>query len=252
MALQSVASDIRRPLFRPGVLPTLVVLVLLPVLVSLGGWQLSRAEEKRALEQRHATRQAAAPVPVEALQDVRDPAGMRVHLHGRLDASHSLLLDNSIRDGQAGVELLQPFHDQASDRWVLVNRGWLPWPDRRTSPAFDTPGGLLHLTGEVYVPPGKSLQLRADAAQAGWPHLVTRIDAPALWQQLDREGLEQEVRLEPSPFTYRAEWALIAMPPERHIGYAVQWFALATTLFALYVYLGLRNARESRHAHPDA
>ncbi|WP_369009231.1 SURF1 family cytochrome oxidase biogenesis protein [Actinomadura sp. BRA 177] len=34
-----------------------------------------------------------------------------------------------MRDGKAGVELLQPFHDQASGLWLLLNRGWLPWRD---------------------------------------------------------------------------------------------------------------------------
>jgi hypothetical protein len=32
--------------FRPGVIPTLVVALLLPLLVSLGFWQLSRGAEK--------------------------------------------------------------------------------------------------------------------------------------------------------------------------------------------------------------
>ena len=35
--------------FRPGLLPTLVVLVLLALLLALGGWQLQRADEKSAL-----------------------------------------------------------------------------------------------------------------------------------------------------------------------------------------------------------
>ena len=38
-----------RGAFRPGLLPTLVVLGLLPVLLWLGTWQLQRADEKRAL-----------------------------------------------------------------------------------------------------------------------------------------------------------------------------------------------------------
>ena len=35
--------------FRPGVLPTVVVALLLPLLVSLGFWQLGRGAEKTAL-----------------------------------------------------------------------------------------------------------------------------------------------------------------------------------------------------------
>lgn len=39
----SIASAMQR--FRPGIAPTLVVLVLLPLMVSLGFWQLSRGHE---------------------------------------------------------------------------------------------------------------------------------------------------------------------------------------------------------------
>ena len=129
--------------FRPGIMPTLVVMALLPVLVSLGFWQLSRAEQKRVLLTRYAERQQAAPLTVNQLIATAEPVFRRVQLRGHLDAKHSLLLDNRIRDGQPGVELLQPFQDQASGQWVLLNRGWLPWPNRRTPPVFSTPQNIL-------------------------------------------------------------------------------------------------------------
>jgi cytochrome oxidase assembly protein ShyY1 len=37
------------------------------------------------------------------------------------------------------------------------------------------------------------------------------------------------------------------MGPEKHLGYAVQWFAMAVALFGLYLYLGWHNAREKHH-----
>ena len=106
--------------FRPGIIPTLVVMALLPVLVSLGFWQLSRAEQKRVLLTHYAERQHAAPLTVDQLLATAEPVFRRVQLRGHLDAEHSLLLDNRIRDGQPGVELLQPFQDQASGQWVLL------------------------------------------------------------------------------------------------------------------------------------
>ena len=35
--------------FKPGLIPTIVTLLILPVLLRLGFWQLDRAEEKRDL-----------------------------------------------------------------------------------------------------------------------------------------------------------------------------------------------------------
>ncbi|MGN2261427.1 SURF1 family cytochrome oxidase biogenesis protein, partial [Pseudomonas aeruginosa] len=66
-------------------------------------------------------------------------------LHGRFDERHTLLLDNRLRNGQAGVEVLQPFYDQASGLWLLVNRGWVAWSDRRSPPALETPDRVLLL-----------------------------------------------------------------------------------------------------------
>lgn len=37
------------------------------------------------------------------------------------------------------------------------------------------------------------------------------------------------------------------MGPEKHMGYAVQWFAMSLTLVGLYLYLGLHDKKEKPH-----
>ena len=235
--------------FRPGIAPTLVVLVLLPLMVFLGFWQLSRGQEKQALLQSYAERRAAQPLSVAQLAAVADPAFRRVQLRGEFDAGHSVLLDNRMRDGKAGVELLQPFHDQASGQWLLLNRGWLPWPDRRTPPAFTTPDQPLNINAWVYVAPGETFQLHADPAAAQWPRLLTALHPQALWAELERSGFAFELRAEAGPATYETQWPVVAMGPEKHMGYAVQWFALAIALVLLYLYFGWRQNKEKSHGH---
>lgn len=232
--------------FRPGLGPTLVVFVLLPVLMGLGFWQLSRAEEKSQLLTAADARRIAAPIDLQQLLASADPAYLRVRLQGHFDAAHSLLLDSRIRDGKAGVELLQPFQDNASGQWLLVNRGWLPWPDRRIPPAFSTPDGVQELSAWAYVPPGAAFELKHLEA-SGWPQLVNQVDAAALWQHLGRNGVPLELRLEEGPAAYRADWPVVAMGPEKHLGYAVQWFALAAALLGLFIYFGLRKGRENNN-----
>ncbi|MGO4311917.1 SURF1 family protein [Pseudomonas sp. KB_15] len=233
--------------FRPGIVPTLMVALLLPLLVSLGFWQLSRGAEKSALLQTYAERRAAEPMASSELQHTQDPAFRRVRLHGEFDAAHSLLLDNSQRNGKVGVELLQPFHDQATGLWLLVNRGWLPWPDRRTPPQFKTPAEAVSLDAWVYVSPGATFQLHADPTTLTWPKLITAVEPTRLWTALNREGFAYELRAETGPVTYQADWPVVATGPEKHIAYAVQWFAMAIALFGLYLYLGWHNAKEKHH-----
>lgn len=233
--------------FRPGIAPTLVVLALLPLMVWLGFWQLSRGHEKQRLLDSYAERRAAQPMGSEQLQGSADPAFRRVHVRGQLDGQHSVLLDNRMRDGKAGVELLQPLHDQASGLWLLLNRGWLPWPDRRTPPVFSTPEQAVNLDAWVYVAPGETFQLHADPAAAGWPRLLTALHPAALWAELGREGFAYELRAEAGPGTYETTWPIVAMGPEKHLAYAVQWFAMALALLGLYLYLGWHNSKEKHH-----
>ncbi|UVE17884.1 SURF1 family protein [Pseudomonas sp. LS44] len=233
--------------FRPGLLPTLIVLALLPLLIGLGVWQLQRGEEKRQLLGSYEARRSAPGVDLNQLEQSSDPAYRRVHLRGQFDSQHSLLLDNRIHDGKVGVELLQPFYDQPSGRWVLLNRGWLPWPDRRQAPQFDTPDAPQTLDAWVYVPPGKAFQLHADQPGSDWPRLVTVVDPRALWQQLRRDGLPFELRIQSGPAAYLADWPVVAMSPEKHQAYAVQWFALAIALCGLFIYFGIHNARGNLH-----
>ncbi|MDH0749357.1 SURF1 family protein [Pseudomonas sp. GD03842] len=243
--------------FRPGIAPTLAVIALLPVLVSLGCWQLKRGEEKRVMLAVYAARRTAPVLSAAQLPDTADSVYRRVQVQGRFDGEHSLLLDNSTRDGQAGVELIQAFHDESSGLWLAINRGWLPWPDRRTLPAFDTPTQTLRLNAWVYVTTGSLYQLHSDPQSGSWPKLVTALEPASLWQDLRRDGFAHELRLEPGPAAYRTDWPVVAMGPEKHVGYAVQWFAMAFALAGLYLYLGFgapdglkkgrKNNKKERH-----
>ena len=235
----------------PGIL---AVLALLPLLVCLGFWQLGRGEEKRVMLAQYAERRAAEPLSIGELSVMADPAWRRVQLSGHFDEAHTVLLDNSLRDGKAGVELIQPFQDQASGLWLLVNRGWLPWPDRRTPPTFVTPAQVPTLDAWVYVLPGATFQLHADPVEAKWPRLVTAVDPVRLWAELGREGFAHELRLASGPAAYRLDWPVVAMGPEKHLGYAVQWFAMAATLAGLLGYWGWRarkKTKENRHGSPS-
>ena len=54
------------------------------------------------------------------------------------------------------------------------------------------------------------------------------------------------VLLDPAePDGYVRSWAPPGFPPMRHIGYAVQWFALALTLLAIYVVTNIGKGRSA-------
>lgn len=235
-----------RGAFRPGLLPTLVVLGLLPVLLWLGTWQLQRADEKRALLASYEARRGAEPVSPGQLEGLRDPAYVRVRLHGRFDQRHTLLLDNRLRNGQAGVEVLQPFYDQpaAFGCWSTAagSHGLTDARRRRWKPRPRPPARRLDLPAATRRPaPGRRAgrRLAAPGDPARHPGAVAGLRSR-------RAALGNPP--EPGDASFDTDWPLVSMPPERHTGYAVQWFALATALLALYLYLGVRRARKNHES----
>lgn len=107
--MESVAetSSYKKWRFKTDWRSTLLTALLLPLLVSLGFWQLSRAEEKRGILETVAQRHAMAPVLAETL-DALSPAQRQyrqVILNGAwLD--QSFLLDNQVQHGHVGYQVL--------------------------------------------------------------------------------------------------------------------------------------------------
>ena len=106
--------------WHPGWKMTLFVALLLPLVIGLGWWQLERAETKSRFESAYLDQiSALAYEPGPTAEDFA-----RLKLSGRYDGDRYFLLDNAIRRGQAGYEVLHPLLLDTGERG-LVNRGWV-------------------------------------------------------------------------------------------------------------------------------
>lgn len=226
--------------------------VFLPVTVSLGFWQLDRAEQKRQLLTQ-SQKQADLPEQLfEQATGISSPEAVYTfrpfRLRGQYRPFH-VLLDNRTRDGKAGYEVLTPFaHVDGHVYWV--NRGWVQAGRYRADlPALDVPMGATEISGHFYVPANspdvEGLEPLADKVirtQAlNWPVLAEfaqeSIGTAAIF------GAEFRLRDDAQPGALRTGWPVAAMSPEKHTGYAVQWFglALALVLLSIGATLKLRN-----------
>jgi len=223
---------------------TLLTVLLLPLLVALGFWQLERAEEKRQLADRNAERAALAPVTLADLAalDDTEQADRRVRLQGHLLAEPQLLVDNQLRSGRYGHDVISLFVDAPSGRTVLLNRGWVPGdPARRSLPKIPVPRAELRLLARVYVSPGEPYVLEEERFDGLADRmLVQQASSPALREALiaavDGPLFDHELRLLPDqPAGFRRDWPLVNVSPAKHQGYAVQWFTMAAALIVLFV-----------------
>ena len=125
---------------------------------------------------------------------------------------------------------------------LLVDRGWIAWShEPGTHPALPPlPQGEATLTG-VYAPfPGNGIRVggNALARQTEWPKLTLAIDAQEIAADLNRPLLPRVLLLDAEGASgFVRSWTPSVMPPERHRGYAVQWFAFAIAAIVIFVLL---------------
>ena len=227
--------------FAPRAVPTALAVGAVALFAALGNWQLGRAAEKRGL----AADFAAGGPPIEWQQLPPDaPRYQRVRLRGHYDPAHQFLLDNMSHESVAGVHVLTPLLlDDGSA--VLVNRGWAPYgPTRQDLPAVEVGSEKRTIVGRLDELPRPGIWLKAPPA-AGWPRVVQYPKMPELAAALGRELAPRQVLLDPGvPDGYVREWTVTGTTVDRHIGYAVQWFAFAAVAAALWVVLSFRKTGE--------
>jgi len=231
--------------FSPGWKMTLFTAALMPLLLTLGLWQLDREQEKLELQALHESRIKAAPVPVAQLDWVLDDLSFQpVVLTGQFDNDRYLLLDNRIHERQVGYEVLMPFTTKEGYH-AIINRGWIAQGmTREQLPEVAPVAGEVTIAGSVYVPLSEPFLLSdvQEAQTAEWPKVVQKIDMAAWNDTLKLTLLPYTIRIDQnSTAALSADWPTVNMEPEKHRGYAVQWFSMAAALMLMYAYFGTRR-----------
>lgn len=225
---------------------TLLTVLLLPLLISLGFWQLRREDEKLALQATYDARQRELPVALASLDLVQDQQYRQVSVQGRYDNAHSFLLDNRIYQGQVGYEVLVPLETK-DHAVVFINRGWIQAGSTRADlPAVPAIDEDVTVEGSIYQPVGESVVLGDVLEAEGWPKVIQTLDPVRMAQLAGTVDASKvfpyTVRLtEGSPGVLTRYWPVISTTPEKHRAYAVQWFAMATALVGLYLFYSTKD-----------
>ena len=233
--------------FAPGRWPTVITLVVFGILVSLGFWQLDRADQKRALLAQYHAGADASPIRLDAR--VRSLDGLQYQLAtatGSYDGDHQFLLDNRTHNGVAGYQVLTPLK-LAGGAGLLVNRGWVPLPgSREVLPQVPVDDDERTVTGRIRQPSLKGFSLGGEQPRTGWPYRIQRVDIDRLAHELDYPLLPAELLLGPGqPDGYVRDWRPLTFGPERNVGYAVQWFSMAAVLLVIYLMVNTKRTAES-------
>jgi surfeit locus 1 family protein len=219
----------------------------------LGWWQLDRAAQKEALQQRLDQRRALPPLQGDTLPrtaaDVPPATDRAAVLQGRWLAAHTVHLDNRQHEGRPGFYAVTPLQ-LADGGAVLVQRGWLPRDmlDRTRIARYETPAGEVRISGRVAERVPRLFEFDPAASQAG-----------PIRQNLDLDSFALETRLVLRPWVLIQDdspgspadgllrrWQAPASGVAKHHGYAFQWFALSALVIGLYVWFQLIRPRRQQ------
>lgn len=217
---------------------TVAAAVAVALTLSLGLWQLDRAAQKESLQADMDRQSAKAPLTEAGLLAAPDPTVLvyqRARLRGTWVQGHTVLLENRQMNTRVGFFAMTPFLLQGGRAAILVQRGWLArnFEDRTQIPAITTPAGTVEIEGRIAPPPSRLYE-------PGVPGYG------AIRQNLDLVQFQAETQLPLMAVTLQQsgapsdgllrEWPAVNVGVDKHYGYALQWFAIAALVAALYLW----------------
>ncbi|MFT4179169.1 MAG: SURF1 family protein [Thermomonas sp.] len=230
---------------------------------SLGRWQLGRMHEKEAMLEAAsgAVTDRTHPQPLLLASDPkRVDAYDWAEGSGRI-ANVTLWLDNQQREGRAGVRMYCVLLPDDGVQALLVDAGWWPLDGTRALPVFGCPArdaqmvrGLLAAPPSVGIAHGAAL---AETGDARW--LASRMTladiakalglstgiAPRVLR-LDPQRKENDAGVMLAPGERDLDILPNTLTPQRHLGYAVQWFGLALAVLVTALVLTFRKKTWTR------
>ena len=224
-------------------IPASLIITTLVLLISLGFWQLDRADEKRAIEDQIASANSGDVELVTSVEFLKEKEYYHVRLQGVYIDDKQFIYDNQIVDQISGYYVLTPFVLRGASNAILINRGFISWNGKRDKLAdIDIEEKLTEVKVQISKPI-KRLELKASETSGEFPVLIQALDLDAMSTMAALDFVNVVGLLSPeSENGFVRQWEPYTGSIERHIGYAVQWFLMAFVL----AFIGIRLALKQR------
>jgi|GEM_PF-17916 surfeit locus 1 family protein len=234
-------------------IPTLITLVMMAGMIGLGAWQIQRLHWKENLIHEIQARMQEPQIDVGlSIIPPEDIPNMDYHpgrASGVLQNNHALYLNaTSVGTGEGGYDLLTPLLLDGG-RYLLVNRGWVPYSAKEQKPGerdqatgvgdqsnfVYKPDGLIEITGILRLPPTEKPWGRPanNVGKNEW----FWVDQPAMAEAADvKEFMPYILQADDAP--HDGAWPVGGQTrmdlPNHHLSYAITWFWLAFCLPFIY------------------
>lgn len=254
---------------RKTILALLLLAVVIAVTVSMGRWQLRRADERRAVAAAIEAGRQQAPLRLSAGQGAAAYMPWRAaEARGVWRPKLSVWLENRNHQGRPGYWLATPLVFDDGRNAVLVLRGWVArQPGSQQAPAVPAEAGPVTVQGELAERVPRLFELWSFGG-AGAARLPARLgDGPApVLQNLDLKAYAQSTGLALLPTVLMQtaastspadglvrDWPGPSVDYSQNQGYALQWFSFAAIAALAWLVVAGRawkRARQRANAQP--
>ncbi len=227
------------------IIPSLLIATTCAFLVSLGFWQLDRADEKRSIEAAIKKANSGAVELIVSVDNLQDKEYYEVRLQGKYLNDKQFIYDNQIVDQASGYYVLTPFALNEQSKSILINRGFIPWNGRR-----DKLADIFIDRGEREIKiqiskPIKRMELKASEIGREFPVLLQALDLKQMGviAELDFSDVIGLLDAD-SKDGFVRKWEPYTGSIEKHIGYAIQWFLMALVLAIIGIRLAIKQRKK--------
>lgn len=224
--------------FRPRRWTSVAAVAGIALTLALGQWQIGRAQYKQNLQQRYDAQAREPALRIGGKPVDRDGILFRrVEVRGEFVPQHTVFVDNRIYQHRPGLHVATPLRIAGSQRYVLVNRGWVAGNRDRSLPQVNTPAGEQVVQGIAVAWSERYLELSTEVVEG------------RIRQNLVFDRYRQDTGLDLQPFVIQQDstvndtandglvrvWNRPDLGRNTHLAYAFQWYALSLAILIYYL-----------------
>ena len=227
------------------ILPSILITATFAFLVSLGFWQLERADEKRGIEASIKQANTGSVELIKKEEGLQSKEYYEVRLQGKYLSDKQFIYDNQIVDQVSGYYVLTPYALEGQSKAILINRGFIPWNGRRDKLADIVIGQETREIKVQISKPIKRMELKPSEVGIQFPVLIQSIDLQDMADRAKVDFSSVIGLLDASASNgFIRKWEPYTGSIEKHIGYAVQWFLMALVLAIIGIRIAIKQRKK--------
>jgi len=228
---------------------TLICLIAMLILSSLGLWQTQRYQQKKAMLAAFKQQSQQAPIAFSSINPHAIIPYQKIQDQGYYQNQHTLLWQNRFHQDQSGVEVLTPVAIVGQKSWLIVDRGFIA-TSNNTVPSIKPAQNPALINGTIYPLDHQGFSIGPDILppQQGY-EMIQKVNIHKLQHLLKHPLMPFMLHLNAHAKNgFIRQWVVVNLPPARHISYAIQWFLMAFAVLIYWILLSRPAKKDHTHA----